>query len=312
MYFPTYYESKPKSVSFIGPVKIPGLRTLPAEYIPQMLHDPKHLFTKLSISAGKELLKVDGILINTFESLEKEALMAMRGGEVQPDFPPLISVGPLTPINTRVSTVPAMFSWLDKQPEKSVLFISFGNRTAMSKEQIRELGLGLELSGCQFVWILKMTIVDNEDRAELKEVLEEGFLERVKDRGIVIKTWIEQEVVLGHKAIGGFLSHCGWNSITEAAVHGVKILAWPRIGDQRFNADLVVRSGLGVWVKDWTWEGEEGIVKASEISKRVKEMMSNESLTKRACKVHQEALKAMAVDGSSYKDLVEFVKKLKG
>ncbi|KAJ3694730.1 hypothetical protein LUZ60_000107 [Juncus effusus] len=311
MYFPIYHQSKPKSVS-IDHVKIPGLRTIPVENIPQMLHDSKHIFTKLFVQAAHEALKVDGILINTFESLEKEAFMALRGGYIQPDFPHLISVGPLMPIKTRASSVPAMFSWLDEQPEKSVMFVNFGNRTAMSQEQIRELGFGLELSGCRFIWIVKTTIVDKDDNADLKDVLEEGFLDRIKDRGMVIKTWIEQEMVLGHKAIGGFLSHCGWNSVTEAAVHGVRVLAWPRIGDQRFNADLAVRNGLGVWVKNWTWEGEEGIVKAAEISERVKELMNNASLMKTARKVSEEALKATTVGGSSYEGLVEFVEKLKG
>lgn len=236
-YFPTYYDSNPGS---IGDVQIPGLRTVPAETIPLALHNPKHVFTQLFIRNGRELVKADGLLVNTFETFEKDSLVAMRDGRVKPGFPPVIPVGPLLPVNIPTNSgAPEVFPWLDKQPKKSVVYVSFGSRTAMSKEQIRELGLGLEASGCRFVWVVKTAVVDTHDNTELEEMLGEGFLERVKDRGLVVKGWVEQEELLRHKSVGGFISHCGWNSVTEAALHGVKVLAWPRGGDQRINAGIM-------------------------------------------------------------------------
>jgi 2-hydroxyflavanone C-glucosyltransferase len=233
-YFPTYYDSNSAS---IGDIEIPGLRTVPVTSIPQALHNPKHVFTHLFIQNGRDLVNADGILVNTFEPFEKDSLVALRNGHLQLGLPPVIAVGPLQPViipaNSGASEV---LPWLDKQPEKSVVYVSFGSRTAMCKEQLRELGLGLEASGCRFVWVVKTEVVDTHDNAKLEEMLGEGLLERVKDRGLVVKGWVEQEELLRHKAVGGFVSHCGWNSVTEAALHGVKVLAWPRLGDQRINA----------------------------------------------------------------------------
>jgi hypothetical protein len=98
------------------------------------------------------------------------------------------------------------------------------------------LGFGLETSGCRFLQVVKTAVVDAQDVAELDELLGEGFFERVKDRGFVTKSWVDQDEVLRHKAIGGFLSHSGSNSVIEAAMHGVRMLAWPMGGDQRINA----------------------------------------------------------------------------
>ncbi|KAK4346450.1 hypothetical protein RND71_032789 [Anisodus tanguticus] len=64
-------------------------------------------------------------------------------------------------------------------------------------------------------------------------------------QGMVVKEWVNQEEILAHPAIGGFFSHCGWNSVMEAAQRGVPMLAWTLNGDQRFNAEVVEKAGLG-------------------------------------------------------------------
>lgn len=202
-YFPTYYDSNYGSICDI---QIPGLRTVPASTIPQALHNPKHVF----IRNGRDLVQANGILLNTFQPFEKDSLVALRDGHVQPGFPPVTAVGPLLPVNIPANSgAPEVFPWLDEQPKKSVVYVSFGSHTAMRKEQIRELGLGLEASGCRFVWVVKITVVDAHDNTELEEMLGEGFLERVKGRGLVVKGWVKQEELLRHKAVGSFISHCG-------------------------------------------------------------------------------------------------------
>ncbi|KAJ3699214.1 hypothetical protein LUZ61_002919 [Rhynchospora tenuis] len=308
-YFPTYYDSK--TTVGLGDVEIPGLRTVPAASIPRALHYPKHLFTQPFIENGRLLLKVDGIFVNTFESFEKDSLAALRDGHVQPDFPPTITVGPLMPLKMPISGIAEVFSWLDKQPVNSVVYVNFGNRTGMSKDQIRELGLGLETSGCRFLWVVKTTVVDSQDVAELDDLLGEEFFERVKDKGMVTKGWVDQNKVLESNAVGGFVSHSGGNSVMEAAMHGVRMLAWPMLGDQRINAVPVVESGLGMWVENWSWQGEDKIVSGKEIGEKVKEMMANEALLASARLVGEEARRAAAPGGTSYKGLVEFVKNLK-
>ena len=42
-----------------------------------------------------------------------------------------------------------------------------------------------------------------------------------------VSHWLPQNDVLGHQQTKAFLSHCGANSLYEAAYHGVPIVALP-------------------------------------------------------------------------------------
>ncbi|KAF7828114.1 UDP-glycosyltransferase 13-like [Senna tora] len=63
-------------------------------------------------------------------------------------------------------------------------------------------------------------------------------MEKLKKRGMAVKTWVDQREILGHGSVGGFVSHYGWNSVVEAAWYGVRIMVWPLNGDQRLNAEV--------------------------------------------------------------------------
>ncbi|XP_020589941.1 UDP-glucose:2-hydroxyflavanone C-glucosyltransferase-like [Phalaenopsis equestris] len=199
-----------------------GVLKIPNSSLPQPLHDPNHLFRTQFMENGRALTQANGIIANTFFSMEPEILAALNSGEVITGLPPVIALGPLFPVKKQPSLASPALRWLDEQPEKSVMYVSFGSRTAMSREQIRELGAGLEMSGCRFFWVVKSAKVDREEAAEIVELLGEGYVKRVEGRGLVVKEWVEQEVVLGHRAVAGFLSHCGWNSVMEAAAAGVR------------------------------------------------------------------------------------------
>nr|CAD1837037.1 unnamed protein product [Ananas comosus var. bracteatus] len=311
-YFPTYLDAAEPG-SPIGDIDIPGLWRVPRASVVPALHDADNLFTIQFVSNGRALPQADGIIVNTFDAFEPEALAALRAGKVTPSLPPVIAVGPLHPLGGSNSATPLQTQWLNEQPAGSVIYVSFGSRTAMSKAQIQQLRRGIEVSGVRFLWVVKGKAVDREDDSEVEQLVggdDEQFLERVKGRGMVVKGWVEQERVLGHVSVGGFLSHCGWNSVAEAAVFGKPILAWPRAADQRVNAAVAVACGLGMWVREWSWEAEEGVVSGEEIGKCIKELMANEKLKASAVRVGEEAGRAIRARGSSHEGLQPLISSL--
>lgn len=50
----------------------------------------------------------------------------------------------------------------------------------------------------------------------MASLLPKGFLDRTKEKGLVIKSWLPQIAALNHDSVGGFVTHCSWNSILEA------------------------------------------------------------------------------------------------
>ncbi|KAL6909648.1 hypothetical protein ACP4OV_001307 [Aristida adscensionis] len=313
-YFPTHLEANAGGEGAVGDVDIPGVCRLPRSSIPQALHDPKHLFTQQFVANGRGLVDAAGVLVNTFDALEPDAVAALRGGTVASGFPPVFAVGPLRPASLAAEE-PAGYNykaWLDAQPARSVVYVSFGSRKAISREQLQELAAGLEASGHRFLWVVKSTVVDKDDAAELGELLSGGFLERVRGRGVVTKAWVEQEGILAHASVALFVSHCGWNSVTEAAASGVPVLAWPRFGDQRVNAGVVARGGLGAWEERWSWEGEDGVVGGEEIAGKIRAVMGDAAVAENAAKVGEAAAAATAEGGTSYRSLAEFAGRCRG
>ncbi|XP_015879827.3 UDP-glycosyltransferase 13 [Ziziphus jujuba] len=311
-YLPTLL-SNVAELSRIPEVKIPGLTPLQISSIPPPFKDPDHLFTAQLATNALALSAAKGILINTFDGFESETLAAANDGRVLTHLPSFLPTGPLEPYELNKEQMQHCLSWLDRKPAESVVYVSFGSRTAMSNDQIRELSKGLERSGYHFLWVLKTSKVDRDDKEELKDLLGYSFLERTEKSGMVVKGWVNQQEILDHPAIGGFINHCGWNSVMEAARRGIPMLAWPQHGDQMVNAEIVKDAGLGIWERKWGW-GVEALLDGEEIAERIGELMGNEKLKSNARKVGEEARKASGVDGSSEKVLmgvIEFLKQQK-
>ncbi|KAM0943062.1 putative soyasaponin III rhamnosyltransferase [Dioscorea sansibarensis] len=144
-----------------------------------------------------------------------------------------------------------LFQWLDKQEKRSVVYVAFGSELHLKKEEVSELARGLEMSKLPFVWAY---------RSGGEELLPLGFEERVEGRGVVCKGWVPQMKLLGHEAIGGFLTHCGWNSLVEALGTGVALVLLPMLYDQGLNARLMEEKKVGVEVErreeDGGFDGE--------------------------------------------------------
>ncbi|KAL8486228.1 hypothetical protein ACS0TY_023074 [Phlomoides rotata] len=154
-----------------------------------------------------------------------------------------------------------IMKWLSEREEHSTLYISFGSENYFSREQIRGIAKGLEMSDVNFIWVARSSA---GSEFAVEEALPEGFLDRVKQRGMVVQGWVPQTAILAHPGVGGFMSHCGWSSMMESVYFGVPMVALPLKLDQPLNARLVVEAGVGVEVvrdEDGGFDGE-GVVKA--------------------------------------------------
>ncbi|CAO2046716.1 unnamed protein product [Urochloa humidicola] len=140
--------------------------------------------------------------------------------------------------------------WLDQQREGSVIYVSFGSWVqSIGRDAIGELALGLEATGRPFMWALK-------DEPSWREGLPGRYAEAVAGRGKIVG-WAPQEDVLRHRAVGCYLTHCGWNPTLEAIQHGVRLLCYPVSGDQFINCAYIVRMwGTGIRL----WSTERGVV----------------------------------------------------
>lgn len=197
--------------------------------------------------------------------------------------------------------------WLDGCPHGSVVYVCFGSQKALKRDQMEALASGLEKSGIRFLWVVKTGMIGKGDDGYGS--MPDGFEERVAGRGLVLKGWAPQVSILSHKAVGGFLSHCGWNSLLEGIVGGAMILAWPMEADQFVNAKLLVED-LGVAVQ--VCEGADSVPDSDELGKVIAESLSQRDEVKvRAKELRDDALAAVKSDGSSARDLDRLVEELR-
>jgi hypothetical protein len=264
----------------------------------------------------------DGLLINTFRDLEGvfvDCYAAALGRKTWAIGPTCASGGldsdTMAGRGNRADVdVGLVLSWLDARPASSVLYISFGSLAHLPAKQVIELGRGLEASEWPFVWAIK----EANSNADVHAWLAEGFEERVKDRGLLVRGWAPQVTILSHPAVGGFLTHCGWNAALEAIAHGVPVLTWPNFSDQfsseRLLVDVLdvgVRSGVKVPAMFLPKEAEGVQVTSAGVEKAVAELMDEgpkgTARRARAKELAAKAKAAMEEGGSSYADLTDMI-----
>ena len=124
-------------------------------------------------------------------------------------------------------------NWLDSKKPHSVVYVSFGSMLCFADRQLQEIAIGLEASGQDFIWVAK------KEKKDVEEWLPEGFEKRMEGKGLIIRDWAPQLLILEHEAIGAFVTHCGWNSILEGVSAGVPMITWPVFGEQFYNEKLV-------------------------------------------------------------------------
>ncbi|KAJ0027907.1 hypothetical protein Pint_36708 [Pistacia integerrima] len=177
---------------------------------------------------------------------------------------------------------------------------------SFDEEQVKEIACALEQSGYRFLWSLR------QPQPKGQFVAPKGFLDRTVGVGKVIG-WAPQVSILAHKAIGGFVSHCGWNSTLESIWFEVPMATWPMYAEQQFNAfEMVIELGLAVEIKmDYRKEfpGEnQMIVKSREIEKGIKKLMEDENeIRKRVKEISVKSRKTIMEGGSSFTSLGCFI-----
>ncbi|XP_059430671.1 UDP-glycosyltransferase 87A1-like [Corylus avellana] len=192
------------------------------------------------------------------------------------------------------------FEWLDCHPRSSVLYISMGSFLSVSSAQMDELAAGLRDSGVRFLWVAR------GEACRLKEIC--------GDKGLVVP-WCNQLRVLSHSSIGGFLTHCGWNSIQEGVFYGVPFLTFPIVMDQTQNSRLIAED----WRIGWRVKQDvevDKLVTREEIAVLVQNFMDLGSeevkeMRKRASELRQICQRAIAEKGSSETNINAFLSILK-
>lgn len=189
-----------------------------------------------SFRFGYSIEESDAVFVRSCPEFEPEWFGLLKDLYGKPVFPTGF-LPPVIEVDDDDTTWVRIKEWLDKQRVNSVVYVSLGTEASLRCEELTELALGLEKSETPFFWVLR-----NEPQ------IPDGFEERVMGRGMVHVGWVPQVKILSHKSVGGFLTHCGWNSVVEGLGFGKVPIFLPVLNEQGLNTRLLQGKGLGVEV----------------------------------------------------------------
>jgi hypothetical protein len=282
---------------------IPGVSSTSLVDFPSFINGSNPYMLGRIVEVFSWVPKAQYLLFPSIYELEPQAIDAIKAGFSFPVY----TVGPSIPyskLEDGSHTITAhgdidYLRWLDDQPSKSVLYISMGSFLSFSSAQMDEIAGGLHDSGVRYLWVAR------GETSRLKEVC--------GDKGLVVP-WCDQLRVLCHPSVGGFWTHCGWNSVREGVFAGVPFLTYLISADQRPNSKLIVED----WKVGWRVEKEyrvENLVRREEIGGLVRDFMdldSNEGKEmRRRVKGFQEICQqAISKDGSSETNIKSFIREI--
>ncbi|KAJ1278455.1 hypothetical protein BS78_04G080600 [Paspalum vaginatum] len=284
---------------------------------PGFLKEPR--WAALRSECLEAMRTADGAVVNTFVDLEDQFVACYEAALGKPVW----ALGPFCLSNRDADAIAsrgnklgvqqsAVTAWLDSKRTASVVYVSFGSLARKLPKLLFEVGHGLEDSGRPFLWAVKEAEVAAPEVREWLEALEA----RTAGRGLVVRGWAPQLAVLSHRAVGGFVTHCGWNSLLESVAHGVPVVTWPHFADQFVNERLAVDVlGVGVPVgvraPVTIFDDENVPVTRRDIVRAVSALMDEgeeaEDRRRRANEYEEKARMAMEKGGSSYENLTELI-----
>ncbi|KAF9598171.1 hypothetical protein IFM89_025788 [Coptis chinensis] len=276
---------------------IPGISSTRLADLPAAISGSNKQILCRLLEAFSWIQKAQCIMFTSFYELERKVIDNLKA-----TLPcPVYSVGPLIP-HTAMDSMPNSnmddyFKWLDSQPQNSILYISLGSFLSVSKEQMDEIIEGVCASGVRCLWVAR------GDTSHIQEACGE--------KGLVLP-WCDQLKVLCHPSVGGFWTHCGWNSTLEGVFAGVPMLTFPISYDQKLNRKLIVGDWkIGMNVKD---VATDNVIDSKEISKIVQMFMELDGdfsgeMRRRATELKDSCRQALSQGGSSEADLDAFVKR---
>uniref|UniRef100_A0A0E0LD35 Glycosyltransferase n=1 Tax=Oryza punctata TaxID=4537 RepID=A0A0E0LD35_ORYPU len=228
---------------------------------------------------------VDGDYVASFESFYQPGARAWMVG-------PLFLAAGDTPERDEENDPEGCLPWLDERAAwpGSVVYVSFGTQAHVADEQLDELARGLVQSGRPFLWAVRSNT--------WSPPVDVG-----PDQGRIVRGWVPQRGVLAHEAVGGFVSHCGWNSVMESLAAGKPVLAWPMMAEQALNAKHVV-DVIGAGIKVNYAVGSGAVVGRAEVEEKVRRVMDagreeGRRMRRQAAWAQQAARSAVSDGGTS-------------
>ncbi|CAN4086213.1 unnamed protein product [Withania somnifera] len=260
-----------------------------------------------------------GLILNTFTELENVYLNYLRkdlghdrvwsvGSVLPPDDDDNKSASSNRGGSSSV-LASEILAWLNTCEDHSVVYVCFGSQAVLTNKQMEELAKALDKSGVKFILSAKRATKGHvsNDYGVLPSWLEE----KVGGRGLVIRDWAPQVMILRHQALGAFLTHCGWNSILEGLIAGVPMLTWPMGADQFANANILVDEHK---VAIRACEGVKTVPNSDKLANILAEAVQGNNVEERrtrALELRKIAMNNIKEGGNSFINLAAFIKHLR-
>ncbi|KAL6209808.1 hypothetical protein ACLB2K_020747 [Fragaria x ananassa] len=328
------YAPHERVVSEMEAFVVPGLPNkieLKRSMLPDYVKS-ENVFTHFLNEALEGEINSDGVVVNSFYELEQAYADFFQKEMKRKTW----HVGPVSLYNRSIidkvergikTSIDeySCLSWLDSREPNSVLYISFGSMPRITSAQLLEIAHGLEASDHHFIWVIgRILDYSSKEKQQVEmALLPVGFEERISksQRGLIIRGWAPQLLILEHPAVGGYMNHCGWNSIIEGVTAGVPMITWPFSSEQFYNERFIlniIKVGISMGNEHWVplKELPKVTIESDKVASVVYRPMGSEEaevvqMRKTAAEFRDKAMQAFQEGGSSYNNVDAFIQELK-